>query len=151
MKKFLKVVFPYLVTVVLWSLSTPVFNPFGILAIIPIFYYMFCNEKPYWFWFGLLMSFMLDFNFDTLFVFCALFLFMNAINGLYGVFDEKGPVFGIQKFNFFVGTMAAFLLINAVFNEPNFLKFLLGIGMIYALLIILYLPVVVLLDKLDNK
>lgn len=138
-------------TIILWYLSDPRFNPFGILAMIPIFYYMFCDREKYWFGFALLMCFLLDFNAGTLFLFSALFLSANMLNDFLGVLDiEGGAGFHIKKFNLFLGAMALFLFAYAVFAANNFFSFLAGIIWLCLWLYILYFPFVSLFRWVKN-
>jgi hypothetical protein len=143
--------FPYLFALALWNLPDPRLNPFGILAIIPVFYYMFCDRKKYWFPFGLLICFLLDYNAGTLFLFGSFFLFMNAINGAYGVLDvEADSVFNIKKFNLFMGIMTLFLFICAIFDSNQFWGAVAGIIWLYFWLMLLYAPFVALFKRVKK-
>ena len=141
----LRDVFPYLITTALWHLSDPRLNPFGVLALIPVFYYMFCDRKKYWFPFGCLVCFLLDYNAGTLFLFGSFFLFMDAINSAYGILDnEANSILNIRKFNLFLCVMAVFLFVHAVFNSNQFWSALFGIIWLYLWLLLLYAPFVAL-------
>lgn len=151
MNKKIKAVFPYIATIALWHLSGPVFNPFGVLAVIPIFYYTFCERAKRWFPFGVFMCFLIDYNAGTLFLFSAFFLFTNAINNIYGVLDnEDGSLFNIKKFNMFLFALAVFLFLYAVFGAAHFWSFLFGIIWLYALLVVLYLPLAATFKRVSN-
>ena len=143
MSKKIRGAFPYLIAPALWHLSGPHLNPFGILAIIPVFHYTFCDRTKHWPAYGLLMCFLIDYSAGTLFLFSALFLFANAVNNIYGVLDnEDGSAFDIKKFHTFLCAMAAFLFVYALFNASRFFGFLLGIIWLYLWLLVLYAPFV---------
>ncbi|MBQ7185813.1 MAG: hypothetical protein IJR92_03340, partial [Alphaproteobacteria bacterium] len=70
-RKFIKIftiLFPFLITVILWRLSTPWVNPAGVLAIIPIFYCSFIRPVSYFTFFSILFCFLIDYKFGTLFM-----------------------------------------------------------------------------------
>ena len=150
MRKALKKSFPYAFALALWYLSGPRFNPFGILAIIPVFYYMFSHHAKNWFPFGLLMCFLVDYNADTLFLFSSVFLFSNALNSFYGLFENEDGGFNLKKFNLFLLVMSVFMLVNAVFNADRFWSYLAGIIWLYVWLLILYAPMAALFGKVGN-
>ena len=63
--KSLRIMFPFLLTIALWRLSTPFWNPGGILALIPIFYCVFVRHMPWFGIFGAIMCFLIDYKFNT--------------------------------------------------------------------------------------
>ena len=150
MKNAIRNFFPYAVTLALWYLSGPRFNPFGILALIPVFYYMFSHHIKYGFPFGLLICFLVDYSAGTLFLFSSVFLISNALNSFYGLFENEGNGFNIKKFNLFLLVMSIFMLVDAVFNSSHFWRFLIGIAWLYLWLLILYLPFVALFRRVGN-
>lgn len=85
--KFLKAAFPYIAVLLLWRLSTPFWNPGGILAIIPIFYYSFIRPTPWFVPFAALFCFLIDYRFDTLLFWTALYCLFYAINGFQNFVD----------------------------------------------------------------
>ena len=149
MSNVIRNIFPFFVTIQLWYLSHPVFNPFGVLVLIPIFYYMFCDYRKYWFGFGFFMCFLLDFNAGTSFLFCSVFLMMNALNIFFGVL-ENSTGYHIRAFNMFLGVMALFLFIYGIFGIRVFFSFLLGILWLYVWLFMLYIPMVALFRWVNN-
>jgi len=143
MKKILGKIFPFAITLLLWNLSGPRFNPFGTLSLIPIFYYMFHDRRPYWFWFGAFMCFLIDFNANTLFLFTAAFLTAYALNEMFGALENEGGAgFYPKGFAIFLGLVALFLFFHAVFESRNFFGFILGIIWMCCWLFLLYFPFV---------
>ncbi|MDR2268958.1 MAG: hypothetical protein LBD94_02130 [Rickettsiales bacterium] len=151
MRNAIEKIFPFCIAIMLWYLSNPRFNPFGILAIIPVFYYAFCERTKGWLGFGFLICFLIDFNADTLFLFSSLFLITNTLNDLFGILDsENRTKFHIKKFNLFLGAMAFFLFIYAIFGAGNFFSFLAGIIWLCLWLYMLYFPFVALFRWAKN-
>ncbi len=85
--KFLRVCFPYLITIGLWRLSVPWWNPAGILAIIPIFYYTFVRPTRLFGVFSVLVCFLIDYKFDTVLYWTTMFCIFYAINGFQNFID----------------------------------------------------------------
>jgi hypothetical protein len=150
MIKKLKQIFPYAITISLWYLSGPRYNPFGILALIPIFYYMFSAREKNWFGFGFLMCFLIDFSAGTLFLFSSVFLLSKALNDFYGFLENEGNGFNVRKFNMFLMMLSLSMFVYAIFNARFFWNFLAGIVWLYIWLLILYLPFVALFRRVKN-
>ena len=84
---FLRAAFPFLLTVGLWRLSVPFWNPAGILALIPIFFCSFIRPVK---WFGLFSCFMcivIDYSFETTCFWLAMYCLFSAINGFQSFID----------------------------------------------------------------
>ena len=79
---FLSMIFPFAITILLWRVSSPVLNPVGILALIPIFYYSFMRPRAWFLPFAVFATLLLDYNFGTLFFWTILFLIAYAGNFL---------------------------------------------------------------------
>ena len=62
---FLRISFPFLLTVALWRLSGNFWNPAGILAIIPIFFCSFVRPVNWFGLFSVFMCFVIDYKFET--------------------------------------------------------------------------------------
>lgn len=78
---FLRALTPWLAVLVLWRLSNPLWNPAGILAIIPIFYCSFVKPVPWFVPYAILFCFLIDYKFETLAFWTALYCLFYAING----------------------------------------------------------------------
>jgi len=149
-KRAIRKLFPYAVTLALWYLSGPRLNPFGVLALIPVFYYAFSHRVHRWFPFGLLICLLVDYSAGTMFLFSSVFLLSNALNNFYGLFENEGNGFNIKKFNLFLIIMSILMLAYAVFNVSHFWSFLVGIIWLYLWLLVSYLPIVALFKWVQN-
>jgi hypothetical protein len=102
---FLRVSFPFLVTIFLWRLSGPVWNPAGMLAIVPIFYCTFVKNIPWFAPFGLLFCFLIDYKFETLAFWVAMYSVFYAANGFQMVIDvPRMDSNAVVAFMLFIGT-----------------------------------------------
>lgn len=136
MKNILKAIFPHLITLLLWSLPNPAVNPFGALALIPIFYYGFADPRKYWTMFGLLFSFLLDFSADSLFLFSSIYLLAIAANGAWGLFNEAT---GFRGFAMYSAAASFALFVAGAFSGWFWLSAL-GAIWLEALLLVFYVP-----------
>lgn len=84
---FLRSATPFLAVVILWRLSITFWNPAGVLALIPIFYYSFVRPTPYFLPFAILFCFLIDYKFETLAFWTAWYCLFYAINGFQTFFD----------------------------------------------------------------
>lgn len=84
---FFRAAFPFLITVGLWRLASPFWNPGGILAIIPIFFCSFIRPVDWFTLFSVLMCVCLDYNFETVCFWVALYCLVSAINGFQSLVD----------------------------------------------------------------
>ncbi|MDR1697267.1 MAG: hypothetical protein LBR41_03575 [Rickettsiales bacterium] len=82
MKNFIKNSLPYIITIALWRLEFPIFNPGGILALVPIFYYSFIRHKKWFPLFAAAMCFLIDKNIGTVAWFGGVYLAAYAFWGL---------------------------------------------------------------------
>ena len=85
--KFLRVSAPWLSVVILWRLSMSFWNPAGILALIPIFYYSFVKHIRWFAPFAVIFCFLIDYKFETLVFWTSLYCLFYAINGFQTFFD----------------------------------------------------------------
>ncbi len=85
--KYLKKIFPFLITIILWRLAVPFWNPAGILAIVPIFYYSFIRPINWFAPFAFLFCFLIDYSADTLLFWTFLWCILYAINGFQNYID----------------------------------------------------------------
>lgn len=85
--KYIKLFFPFLITLALWRLSIPFWNPGGILALIPIFYYSFIRPTPWFVGFAALFCFLIDYKFDTVLFWTSIYCLFYSINGFQNFVD----------------------------------------------------------------
>ncbi len=78
---FLKKSWPFLITLILWRLSVSFWNPAGILALIPIFYYSFVRPINWFALFGLMFCFLIDYRCGLPLFWTTMFCIFYAING----------------------------------------------------------------------
>jgi len=112
MIKYLKLFFPFLITLVLWRLSAPFWNPGGILALIPIFYYSFIRPIPWFALYGGIFCFLIDYKFDSLLFWTFMYCLFYAANGFQNYVDlprQKND--GILVFMGYFGACAIILLL----------------------------------------
>lgn len=108
--KFLDAAFPFIATLFLWRMAIPVINPNGILAVIPIFYYGIVQNRSGFLPMAILGCFLLDYNFDTMLFWTALFCAFYAGIGLQNFINPATQKFhAISIFMAFAGTGAALL------------------------------------------
>ena len=72
---------PFLAVIILWRLQLHFWNPGGILAIIPIFYYSFVRPVQWFTPFSVLFCFLIDYSFDTKLFWTTMYFIVYAING----------------------------------------------------------------------
>ncbi len=144
--KSLRIMFPFLLTIGLWRLSGPWWNPGGILAIIPMFYCTFIRPTSGFLIFSLLMCVALDYNFETVCFWVAMWCLFYAINGFQNLIDVTRMDFdGIFAFVVFLG-LALLFQICADFSGLNILH---AIWMLF-LTIILYLPITTTIKRISK-
>jgi len=131
--------FPFIITIILWYLSDPLFNPFGALSLVPIYYYSYVRRQAYWFGFGLFMSFMLDFNAGTLFLFSSTFIVTNWVNEMYGVIEKETGI-KIRGFSSFLMVAMILFFIFSVIQFGDIFGNFLGASWLYLWVVISYFP-----------
>ena len=108
---FLRAAFPFLLTVALWRLATAMWNPAGILALIPVFYCTFVRATPGFAPFALLFCFLVDYKFNVPFVWTVLWCLFYAANGFQTVVDLTRMEFrALYAFMLFFGVGIVILL-----------------------------------------
>lgn len=143
---FLRAAFPFLAVLVLWRLSYPFWNPAGVLAIIPIFYCSFVRPTPWFAPWAVLFCFLLDYKFDTLFYWTALYCILYAANGFQNFIDlTRAPKNAIAVFMIFFGC-AILILALMNFNLTNIVRAL----WIFAWTCTLYMPITILIKRASN-
>ena len=144
--KILQNSFPFLLTVALWRLSVPFWNPAGILAIIPIFFCSFVKPVNWLSLFSIFMCFVIDYKFETVCFWVAIYCLFYAINSFQNIIDiTRMELNGIFAFLIFFGLS----ILIQVFVNINFITFLRGIWMILWTSV-LYIPITTLIKKVQN-
>ena len=101
---FLRIYGPFLLTIVLWRLSAPFWNPAGILAIIPIFICSFVKPVNWFPLFSVLMCICIDYKFETVCFWLAMYCLFFAINSFQNWIDiTRMDKYGIAAFMAFFG------------------------------------------------
>lgn len=143
---FLRNAAPFLAVVIFWRLSVSFWNPAGVLALIPIFFYSFVRPKPWFAPFAILFCFLIDYKFETLAFWTAWYCLFYAVNGFQMFFDlTKIDLNAIHIFLLFFG-VGMFILLFANFGLINMLETLwiiLWSG-------ILYIPITRIIQKIEN-
>ncbi len=145
-KNFLQRIFPFMITVGLWRLSGPWWNPGGILAIIPIFFCTFVRPTDWFVIFSVLMCVLIDYNFETVCFWLAMYCLIYSVNGFQNFVDIKRMDFdGINAFMIFIG-LAILIQILANFTWVNIVR-----GMwIFAWTNIMYIPITTIIKKVHH-
>ena len=102
--KFLRISFPFLLTVGLWRLSVSFWNPAGILAIIPVFFCSFVRPIAWFPIFSILMCLVIDYNFETVCFWVAMYCLFYAVNSFQNIIDvTRMDMNGLFAFAVFFG------------------------------------------------
>lgn len=143
---FLRVLTPWLAVLVLWRLSNPLWNPAGILAIIPIFYCSFVKPVPWFVPYAILFCFLIDYKFETLAFWTALYCLFYAINGFQTFTDiTKTDKNSIHIFAIFISIGMIVLL----FMNFSFINIIRAIWIILWLCA-LYIPISEIIKRVQN-
>ena len=140
---FLRKAFPFLFAVGLWRMSAPIMNPAGILAIIPIFYCSFVRPISGFSLFCVLMCIAIDYKFETVCFWVAMYCLLYAINGFQNIIDLTRMDFdGLYAFMVFFGLC----ILIQIFTNFTFINIIHGI-LLYAWVCALYMPTVMLIKR----
>ena len=143
---FLRVSFPFLLTIGLWRLSVPFWNPAGILAIVPIFFCSFVRPVNWFGIFSVLMCLCIDYKFETVCFWVAVYCLFYAINGFQSLVDlTRMDKNGLPAFMFFLGIN----IIIQVFANFSFTSFLRGTWM-FIFVCALYMPITLLIQRVRH-
>ncbi len=141
---FLRAAFPFLLTIGLWRLSVPFWNPAGVLAIIPIFFCSFVRPVNWFPLFSILMCLCIDYNFETVCFWIAMYCLFYAINGFQTFIDvtrmDNNAIFA---FIVFFGTS---VLIQVITNF-TFINLLRGVW-IFSWVGTLYIPLTKIIQRI---
>ncbi len=134
---FIKKSLPFLITLFLWRLSVYFWNPGGILALIPIFYWTFVRPVNWFVLFGLIFCFLIDYRCDLPLFWTCLFCLFYAVNGFQSYIDiQNTDNNGLNAFMVFSG-IGILLLIFSGLTWNNFINNI----WLFVWLNILYLPI----------
>ncbi len=110
-----KQILPFLMTLCLWRLSVYFWNPAGILALIPIFYYTFVRPINGFALFGLLFCFLIDYRCNLPLFWTCLYCLFYAINGFQNYLDmEHTDNNALYVFMSFTGVGFLMLIISGL-------------------------------------
>jgi len=99
-----KQIMPFIMTLFLWRLSVYFWNPAGILALIPIFYYTFVRPIHGFAFFGLLSCFLIDYRCNLPLVWTCIYCLFYAINGFQNFLDiQNADNRALYVFQMFIG------------------------------------------------
>ena len=143
---FLRTLFPFLLTIGLWRLSTPFWNSGGVLAIIPIFFCSFVSPVR---WFGIFSIFLclcLDYNFETVCFWIAIYCLFYAINGFQSFIDiTRMDKNGLPAFMVMFGIAILFQVLGN-FSAIGFLR---GAWM-FVWVCTMYMPITILIQRIHD-
>jgi len=143
---FLKRIFPFLITIALWRLATPFWNPVGILALIPIFYYTFVKEMSGFGFIGLLICFLIDYKSTTPLFWTSLFCLFYAVNGFQNIINiQKIDNNAFYIFLTFIGIGLLLLTLIGMSWAIFFSNLLLFIWMA-----IIYIPLTTISNRIEQ-
>ena len=143
---FLHVAFPFLLTIGLWRLSVPFWNPGGILAIIPIFFCSFVSPIKWFGIFSVLMCMCLDYNFETVCFWIAMYCLFYAINGFQSLVDiSRLDKNGLGAFAIFFGLC----VLIQVFTNLTWTSFSRGIFM-FIFVSLMYMPITLIIQRMRH-
>lgn len=143
---FLYIAFPFLLTIWLWRFSLPFWNPAGILSIIPIFYCSFVRPINWFGAFSVLICLCLDYKFETVCFWIAIYCLFYAINSFQNIIDiTRMNNNGISAFMIFFGT-SIFIL---VLTNPTLHNLMYAIW-IFIWTTTLYTPIIATIKKLQD-
>ena len=103
---------PFWAVIILWRLQLHFWNPGGILAIIPIFFYSFVRPIPWFTPFAILFCFLIDYSCDTKLFWTTMYFITYAINGFQYFLDlQRADRNAIVPFMIFFGISLFVLMI----------------------------------------
>ena len=109
---FLRKISPFLAVIVLWRLQLNFWNPAGILAIIPVFYYSFVRPIPYFSLMSILFCFLIDYTGGTVLFWTTMYFIAYAVNGFQYFIDlQRTDKNAIVPFMIFFGLSLFILMI----------------------------------------
>ena len=144
--EFLRISFPFLLTVGLWRLSISFWNPAGILAIIPIFFCSFVRPVSWFPIFSVLMCLVIDYKFETVCFWIAMYCLFYAINSFQNIIDiTRMDMNGMPAFMVFLG----FSIFIQMVTNFTFLTFISAIWL-FLWSCLLYIPITNLIQRVNH-
>ena len=111
----LKQLLPFIMTLFLWRLSVYFWNPAGILALIPIFYYTFVRPIHGFAFFGLLFCFLIDYRCNLPLIWTCIYCLFYAINGFQNFLDiQNADNKALYVFQMFIGIGFVLLMLTGL-------------------------------------
>lgn len=146
LRQIFKTLFPYILVLLLWRLSLNFWNPCGVLALIPIFYFSFIKPVAWFTFFAVIFCFLIDYNCDSLLFWTSIYCIFYAFSRFQSLIDltrqEKDGLFMFMSFFGFgilVLTIIGFNFIGLIHSVWLFLW-----------ASILYIPIVALSKRITN-
>ena len=101
---FLRKIWPFLITLILWRLSASFWNPAGILALTTVFFYSFVKPIDWFPLFSLFICFLIDYRCNLPLFWTIMYCLFYAINGFQNYIDAMHmPKDGLYLFMAFIG------------------------------------------------
>ena len=142
MSKILKKSLPFLITLFLWHMSVYFWNPAGILALIPIFYWTFVRPIDWFVLFALLFCFLIDYRCNLPLFWTCIFCLFYAINGFQNYIDiQNYDNNGLYAFMVFIG-FGIFILMFSTLNWTGIINNI----WLFVWMCVLYTPI----TSIDN-
>ncbi len=143
---FLRTATPFLAVLFLWRLSTPFWNPAGMLALIPIFYCTFIHRVPWFAPYAAIFCFLIDYKSDMLLYWTSIYCLCYAVYGFQSIIDFGNmPDRGWRPFLVFWG-VALLICTLAHFGFANLLKML----WLFVWGAALYVPAALLIERTQD-
>ncbi len=143
---FLRKIWPFLITLILWRLSASFSNPAGILALTTVFFYSFVKPIDWFPVFSLFICFLIDYRCNLPLFWTILYCLFYAVNGFQNYIDATHTSKdGLYLFMTFIGFGFFILMfsgLNLVVISNNLWLFI--------WLSVLYIPITA-LDKRIEK
>ena len=134
---FLKQSLPFILTLVLWRLSVYFWNPAGILALIPIFYYTFVRPIHWFSLFAFVFCFLIDYRCNLPLLWTCIFCLCYAIFGFQNYIDIQHMDNNAQLGFMFFSGIGILLLIFSGLTWINFVNNI----WLFIWMNILYIPI----------
>lgn len=143
---FLRKIWPFLITLILWRLSASFWNPAGILALTTVFFYSFVKPIDWFPVFSLFICFLIDYRCNLPLFWTILYCLFYAVNGFQNYIDaihmSKDGLYLFMTFIGFGFFILMFSGLNLVVISNNLWLFI--------WLSVLYIPITA-LDKRIEK
>lgn len=134
---FLKSSWPFVITLVLWRLSVYFWNPAGILALIPIFYYTFVKHVNGFVLFALFFCFLIDYRCNLPLLWTCIYCIFYAANGLQNYTNIKNmDNNALYAFAVFIGIG----ILLMIFSGLTWMNFVNNIWL-FVWINVLYIPI----------